>query len=133
MVTEILSKSEMLHTLARNYVLKGLGEKNFDAIPYDEAVELREPICPGGSENPLVGKENLRNQWWAPLPGLIAGVEVLDTYVNTDGSAATVEFYCHITQPKCTLRIIDRFIFNGEGKIIAQENFFDPRAITHPA
>ena len=58
-----LSKSEMLHEIARNYVTKGLGGKNFDAIPYDNEIVLRAPICPGGSGIPLKGKENLRAIW----------------------------------------------------------------------
>jgi len=41
-----LSKSEMLHEIARNYVTKGLGGKNFDAIPYDNEIVLRATICP---------------------------------------------------------------------------------------
>lgn len=133
MSTATLSKSALLHRIASDYVLKGLGGKNFDAIPYDDDVELRAPLCQGGSEQPLVGKENLRSQWWAPLPGLIAKVELLDTFVNEKETAVTAEFRCHLTQPTCVLRIIDRFAINEEGNIIAQENFFDPRAITNPA
>lgn len=125
--------AEQLHAIGRNYVLKGLGEKNFDAIPYADDVELRAPLAPGGSEHPLRGKENLRTQWWAPLPTLVAGVELIDSYINKDETAVTVEFHCHIAQPACTLRIIDRFTVNAEGKITAQENFFDPRAVTNPS
>ena len=67
MQTTTLSKAQRLHELARNYVIKGLGEKNFDAIPSDENVVLSAPLPPGESENPLLGKENLRQQWWVPL------------------------------------------------------------------
>jgi hypothetical protein len=132
MQTATLSKSQLLHRVASNYVIKGLGEKNFDTIPYHKDVVLRAPICPGGSKNPLRGKENLRTQWWAPLPSLVGGVELIDSYVNKDETAVTVEFHCHIIQPACTLRVIDRFIINEEGEITQQENFFDPRDITNP-
>ncbi len=124
---------EQLHQIGRDYVLKGLGGKNFDAIPYDDDVELRAPILPGGSEKPLKGKENLRTQWWAPLPGLLGQVEVIDSFVNDDLTAVAIEFRCQIINPFCTLRIVDRFRINEEGKIIAQENFFDPRSLTNPA
>jgi len=40
-------------------LIKGLGGKNFDAIPYHENVSLRAPINPEGSRVPLVGRENL--------------------------------------------------------------------------
>jgi hypothetical protein len=132
MKSATLDKTGMLHQLARDYVIKGLGEKNFDAIPYDDDVTLRAPLCPGGSTNPLKGKESLRSVWWAPLPSLLGNVELIDSFVNEDDTAVTVEFHCQILNPSCTLRIIDRFIINEEGKIISQENFFDPGAITNP-
>ena len=127
-----LSKSEMLHEIARNYVTKGLGGKNFDAIPYDNEIVLRAPICPGGSGIPLKGKENLRAIWWAPLPSLVGKVRLIDSFVNETNMTVAVEFHCEILSPSCTLRVIDRFKTDQEGKIIEQENFFDPRDITNP-
>src|SRR4051794_15061215 len=103
-MTTTLTKTDLLHHIGRNYVLKGLGGKNFDAIPYADDVTLRAPLCPGGSESPLTGKENLRTQWWAPLPSLVSGVDFIDSYVNATENAVTVEFRCHILNPACTLR-----------------------------
>ena len=127
-----LTRTAMLHQLAKNYVVDGLGAKNFDAIPYDENVVLRAPLCPGGVADPLRGKENLRSVWWAPLPSLMGEVKLIDSFVNETGTAVTAEFHCEILSPACTLRVIDRFIVNNDGKIISQENFFDPRAVTNP-
>ena len=31
-----------------------------------------------------------------------------------------------------TLRILDRFIVNNDGKIVGQSNYFDPRSVTNP-
>lgn len=123
-------RAAQLHAIARAYVENGLGKGNFDAIPYAANVSLRAPLCPGGSAVPLVGRENLRQQWWAPLPRLVQGVELIETYVNAGLSAAAVEFLCHIAEPKCTLRIIDRFKINDSGLITDQENFFDPSQLT---
>jgi hypothetical protein len=64
--------------------------------------------------------------------GVMWSVEVLDTFVNQDLSAVTVEFLCGITNPPCTLRIVDRLKVNDEGEIVEQENFFDPRDVTNP-
>ena len=122
----------MLHEIARDYVTKGLGGKNFDAIPYDDDVVLRAPICPGGSATPMTGKENLRSIWWAPLPSLVGEVQVIDSFVNEKNNSVAIEFHCEILNPSCTLRIVDRFKISEEGKIIEQENFFDPRDITNP-
>ena len=121
-----------LHSIARSYVTEGLGGKSFDAIPYSEDVVLRAPLCPGGSTAPLIGRESLRTVWWPPLPHLVAGVRVIDTHVNADLTAVTVEFHCDIREPACTLRIVDRFTVDEGGRIVEQENFFDPRDVTNP-
>jgi len=132
MQTSVLSRTQLLHEVARHYVVNGLGGKDFSAIPYDKNAVLRAPLCPGGSNHPLYGKENIRLLWWAPLPSLIGEVKLIDSYVNDDDTAVTVEFHCEILNPSCTLRAIDRFKINQEGKIIEQENFFDPRDVTNP-
>ena len=125
-------RAEQLHEVARNYVAS-LGAGDFESIPYIEVVELRAPLCPGGSAVPLVGRDNLKETWWPPLPDLVSGVEIIDTYVNDGLSAVTVEFLCRIESMACTFRIIDRFRVNDDGKITSQENFFDPRDVTNPA
>ena len=112
---ETITKTDLLHEIARDYVTKGLGGKNFDAIPYDENVSLRAPLTAGGVWEPLVGKDNLRTQWWAPLPGLVGRVTFIDSFVNADESAVTAEFHCEILEPACTLRVMDRFKINEEG------------------
>ena len=124
--------ADQLHQLARTYVIEALGKGNFDAIPYSENVTLRAPLCAGGSGAPLSGRANLREKWWAPLPQLVASVEVIDTFVNRELTAVTVEFLCHIREPACTLRVIDRFKVDETALIIEQENFFDPRDVTNP-
>ncbi len=72
-------RAQWLHEIARNYVAS-LGAGDFDNIPYAETVELRAPLCPGGSAVPLVGRSNLKETWWAPLPDLVSGVEVVHLF-----------------------------------------------------
>jgi hypothetical protein len=126
------NRQGQLHKIVRLYVEEGLAKGNFEVIPYHDDVELRAPLCPGGSANPLRGKKQLREIWWKPLPDLVESCEIADSYVNEDQTAATVEFYCYLREPKVKLRIIDRFTINENGKITAQENFFDPRDVTNP-
>ena len=126
------TRRKQLHAIARTYVTEGLGKKNFDAIPYNDNVTLRAPLCPGGMDMPLNGKENLRQVWWAPLPQLIGKVTVLDTYVNEALTAVTCEFTLEITNPPTTLHILDRFIVSADGKILEPSNYFDPRNVTNP-
>ena len=127
---ETIARTALLHKIAKDYVINGLGAKNFDGIPYDENVSLRAPLTAGGVWQPIIGKENLRNEWWAPLPSLIGKTTFIESFVNENETAVAVEFYCEILNPSCTLRIVDRFIVNEEGKITEQENFFDPRSVT---
>jgi hypothetical protein len=131
-MTDPVTRREQLHAIARAYVTEGLGKKNFDAIPYDDNVTLCAPLCPGGMDVPLTGKENLRTVWWAPLPQLIGNVKVLDTYVNDDLTAVACEFTLEIAPLATTLHILDRFMINNNGNITAQSNYFDPRNVTTP-
>jgi hypothetical protein len=127
------ARAAQLHAIARHYVLQGLGKKNFEAIPYAADVSLRAPLCPGGSAQPLLGKDNLRNVWWAPLPNLLGEVKIIDTYINQDLTAVTIEFHLQVlVSPPVELRLIDRFTVNDSGQITDQENFFDPRDVTNP-
>jgi hypothetical protein len=59
-MTDPVTRRAQLHAIARAYVTDGLGKKNFDVIPYDDHVTLRAPLCPGGMDVSLTGKENLR-------------------------------------------------------------------------
>ncbi|MDH3648520.1 MAG: hypothetical protein OEQ53_02500 [Saprospiraceae bacterium] len=126
------NRTELLHQIARKYVNDGLGAGDFTAIPYHENVTLRAPLNPGGSELAISGRSTLEATWWKPLPDLIAGVDLIDSFVNKDLSGVTVEFHCHIANPACTLRIMDRFVIDEDGRITGQENFFDPRDVTSP-
>jgi hypothetical protein len=126
------SRRLLLARIGRNYVLDWLAKGDFDSIPYHSDVELRAPLCPGGSSNPLRGRQELYDRWWQPLPELVAGVELLDVYLNEPLTAVAVEFLCRIREPDCTLRITDRFVVDDEGRITSQENFFDPRDVTQP-
>src|ERR671914_577741 len=66
-----------------------LVSRDFDAIPYAGDVVLRAPLAPGGSANPLSGRETLRTVWWQPLVPALDGVtvNVIDYYVNADATA----------------------------------------------
>ena len=112
---------------------EGLTRKNFDLIPYDDQVSLRAPLAPGGMHHPLVGREQLRAVWWAPLPAILGQVKVLDLYYNEGLTAVVAEAEVEITNPRARLRAADRFTVNSAGKITEQVNYFDPRDVTNPA
>jgi steroid delta-isomerase-like uncharacterized protein len=120
-----------LRAVAEEY-FAALAKKDFEAIPYDDHVSLRAPLCPGGAHTPLVGKEALRTVWWPPMVSALGEVQVLDHYINEDLTAICTEALIIIVSPPVTLRVADRFTVNTEGKIIEQENHFDPRDMTNP-
>jgi hypothetical protein len=109
-----------------------LGKKDFAAIPYDEKVILRAPLAPGGVHTPLVGKETLRTVWWPPLVPALGEIHVIEHYINDSMTAIITEAEIHTVKPPATLRVADRFTVSTAGKIIEQENHFDPRDVTNP-
>ncbi len=117
---------------AADAYLEGLAKKDFSLIPYADGVTLRAPLCPGGVHRPLVGKEALRTIWWAPLPAALGAVRVLDHYYNDELTAICVEAEVGIVGVAQPLRVADRFTVDSEGKIVEQENHFDPRDVTNP-
>jgi hypothetical protein len=62
----------------------------------------------------------------------VGSCELVDTCVNKDLTASTEEFYCNFREPKTKLRVMDPFRINEAGQITEQENFYDPRDISHP-
>ncbi len=109
-----------------------LNQKDFEAIPYDENVIFRAPIAPGGRHFPLFGRAALRTIWWPPLAPMLWEARIVSHYFNDDLTAIVTEADIHTRNPKATLRVADRFVVNDAGRIIEQENHFDPRDVTTP-
>jgi hypothetical protein len=128
-------RREQLLAVAEGY-FEALRRKDFSCIPYDDNVILRAPLTPGGVNQPLVGKEAVHAQWWQPLEPALAGVQiqVFDHYVNASLTGIVTEAAITITMadPPATLCVADRFTVNGAGRIVEQENHFDPRDVTNP-
>jgi hypothetical protein len=128
-------RRSQLQAVAEQY-FQGLRNKDFTAIPYDDAVRLRAPLAPGGVNQPLDGKAALERDWWQPLQPALDGaqVKILDVYLNETltGVMAEAELTITVLTPPVTLRVADRFTVNEAGRIIDQENHFDPRDVTNP-
>ncbi|MCA1719445.1 MAG: nuclear transport factor 2 family protein [Actinobacteria bacterium] len=135
MNTQDDERRQLLKSVAEAY-FRGLQQQDFASIPYDENVTLRAPLSPGGVNRPLVGESVLRTQWWQPLVPALPGLQVriLDHYINEPSTAIVTEAEITITvlDPPVTLRVADRFTVSDEGKILEQENHFDPRDVTNP-
>jgi steroid delta-isomerase-like uncharacterized protein len=125
------TRRAQLRTIAEAY-FAALAKKDFAAIPYDDKVSLRAPLCPGGGHIPLVGKEALRTIWWPSVVSTLGDVAVLDHYLNEKLTAICTEALITTVNPPATLRVAERFTVSDEGKIVEQENHFDPRDVTNP-
>ena len=130
-----IESTEQLRQIVNKY-FQAFRHKDFFAIPYDDNATLRAPLAPGGVNQPLVGKDALHAQWWIPLEPALEGVEItiLDYYFNESLTAICTEavIVLNVVSPPAVLRVADRFTINAEGKIIEQENHFDPRDVTSP-
>ena len=129
-------RREQLRAVAEAY-FEALRRQDFSSIPYDDNVTLRAPLTPVGVNEPLVGTEALRTQWWEPMAPALEGVQirVLDHYVNAALTSIIAEAEITMTRvtPPATLRVADRFTVNAAGRIVEQENHFDPRdVVTNP-
>lgn len=128
-------RRESLQAAAEAY-FEGMRRQDFSAIPFADDVSFRAPLCPGGVHRPVVGKDAVRAQWWQPLQPALQGVEikVLDHYFNRSltGIVTEAEVTIKAVDPPATLRVADRFTVNEHGRIIEQENHFDPRDVTNP-
>lgn len=108
-----------------------LSTNQYDAVPWDEAVVLRSPLAPPNGEvpyerYPLNGRAAVR-EWFGNLGPNLGKASLVDWFVNEDLSAVCAEAEVTVLQPPCTLRVIDKFVVNGEGRITDQENHYDPR------
>lgn len=121
---------------SRSSYFRGLQSRDLSLIPYDERVSLRAPLAPGGVNRVMQGRAALERDWWQPLQPALEGVQVklLDVYVNETltGVVAEAEVTITVLTPPVTLRVADRFTVNEQGRIVEQENHFDPRDVTNP-
>lgn len=125
------ARREALREAADAY-FAGLRRRDFDSIPYADDVVFRAPIVPGGSANALRGRHTVHDVWWQPLAPALEGVaiDIVEYYVNADGTAISVAAEISLSAANVTLRVVDRFKVDANGRIIEQENHFDPRAVT---
>ena len=117
---------EQLKKVSESY-FQGLRDKNFPAIPFSDDIIFRAPLAPGGSGNPIKGKKDLFEKWWKPLEPALDGAEVkiIDHYYNETLTEIVTKVEFTIAVMGATLRVVDRFVVNDEGKIVEQENHFD--------
>ncbi len=74
-----------------------------------------------------------RHEETASLCPVLGDMHILEHYFNEDLTVIASRSDVGITNPPCTLRVVDRFTVNAEGKITQQENYYDPRPALPPS
>ena len=118
-------RRERLKAISEVY-FAGLAQKDMSAVPWAEDVVVRSPLAPEGLETPMVGAPAV-HEWFESLFPVLGEIRVIEHYYNEDLTAVATRSDVGITDPQCTLRVVDRFHVNNEGKITEQENHYDPR------
>ncbi len=124
--TAITKRKAQLKKVAEAY-FESLRKNDFSTIPFSDDIVLRAPVAPGGSHNPITGKQKVFEQWWKPLEPALNGavINIVDHYYNETLTAIVTKADITIAVLGITLRAADRFIVNDNGKIMEQENHFD--------
>jgi hypothetical protein len=105
---------------------EGLTRRDVSAVPWDDQVVVYAPLGPNGLKEPMRGRDTVVS-WFSGLYPVLGRARVIEHYLNDDLTAIATRADVEITDPPCTLRVVDRFTVNADGKIIEQENHYDPR------
>jgi len=108
---------------------RGLAQKDVSRVPWHADVVFRGPLTPA-TPDPLCGQAAVRT-WFEGLYPALGRVEVLEHYIGQNSIATRANV--HITEPAAVLRVLDRFVVDDDGRIVEQENHFDPRPVLQPA
>lgn len=113
-----------MRAVANGY-FSGLAKGDVSAVAYDENVLLRTPLAPGGSDVPIQGRAAVLD-FFAGIYAALERVEVIDYFFNDALTAICVRADVKLRTGK-RLRVADVFRISVDGKVIEQENHYDPR------
>lgn len=109
--------------IARAY-FDGLHRKDLSKVPYAEDAVMWAPLGPDGLEEPIRGREAIIRYLESVFP-ILGSVEIKNLFA--DGEWASGRAFIHLTEPRgAMLRVNDVFRIQ-DGKIVEQENHYDPR------
>lgn len=122
------SDRKSLLLAAADAYFTGLAKKDVSGVPYADNVEFRTPLALGGSDVPIRGRASVLD-FFAAIYDALADVRVVDYFYNDALDAIFVKAEVGLKSGK-QLRVADLFRVNVDGKVIAQENHYDPRPAT---
>ena len=114
---------EDLKHFARAY-FDGLAAKDMSGVPYAEDAKLWAPLGPNGLDRPIEGRAAISAYFENVFP-ILGRVEIQNLFV--DGEWAGGRAFIELSEPAgAKLRVNDVFRIRN-GRIIEQENHYDPR------
>ncbi len=119
------ARKALLKSITRAY-FDGIGKKDMSAVPYADDVVLRSPLAPGGLAVPLKGRKAVLD-WFASLWPVVGSTRVWEDYFNEDLSVVATRADIEVKSLSGRIRVTDRFKVSPEGKIVLQENHYDPK------
>jgi hypothetical protein len=125
MSTDPDARRAVLRAVVEAY-FNGLHAHDVAAVPWAGEVELHTPISPGGPAEPVIGSAQVR-AFFDGIGPAIGAVEVRTIYFSDDLRSVAAHATIDMTQPPCQLSVVDRFVVDDDGRIVEQENHFDPR------
>ncbi len=120
-------RKTQLRAIADGY-FSGLAKRDVSPVPYDENVLFRTPLASGGSDVPLRGKAALLS-FFTGIYAALGEVTVIDYFFNDALTSICVRADLTLKTGK-VLRVADVFRISADGKVIEQENHYDPRPAT---
>ena len=121
---QTLNRKAQLRAIADAY-FGGLTQGDVSHVPYDENVLFRTPLAAGGSDVPLRSRSALLDFFAGIYPAL-GEVQVIDYFFNDALTSICVRADVALKTGK-VLRVADVFRISADGKVIEQENHYDPR------
>lgn len=128
---DVATKRRAELTAAAKAYFDGLAKKDLSRVPWADNATLRAPLNPnGGAAVPIVGKANIL-AFLNPLLPNLGKIEVLRHCV--EGNWVCTRANVGLAgNPAAVLRVVDSFRVE-KGRIVEQENHYDPRPALAPA
>jgi hypothetical protein len=114
-------KSKPFEAIAECYFAALGGGNDLATVPWSEDVRLHTPLHKPG---PIEGRAAVE-AFFRPMVGCLGSIRLIDLYVNQTQDIFLAEAQIG------PLHVVDKFVIRS-GKIIIQENIFDPRPVLQP-
>lgn len=125
---EQMSERKSQMRAAADAYFSGLANRDLSAVAYDEHVQFRTPLAPGGSAVPILGRIAVLD-FFAGLYAALGDVNVVDYFFNDTLTTICVKADVKLKSGQ-VLRVVDLFNISADGKVTEQENHYDPSPAT---